>query len=223
MVFSDLILFSLVLFSSGSPFHDQDIGPDQRSLNPIQEIKMNGTVDENGRLCVEKVMLIEYTEYTEMMTCVHKTKEMCHTTYVTEFEPHQEQKCDEKFEKTCTIYYEKVAVNEEVEVCKTYFCPDCTKEGPEECQTVYDTVCETKKKSHDVTEDVVNCETLEEENCENIEGPGYRTEQKCDTWPVEKCTVEKVSVTKTTPQTSCREESRTLCAPKGCAEKQVCS
>ena len=72
-------------------------------------------------------------------------------------------------------------------------------------------------------EDVVNCETLEEENCENIEGPGYRTEQKCDTWPVEKCTVEKVSVTKTTPQTSCREESRTLCAPKGCAEKQVCS
>ena len=26
---------------------------------------------------------------------------------------------------------------------------------------------------------------------------------------------------KTTPETACREEPRTLCAPRGCAEKQV--
>ena len=208
MVFLDLILLCLFSLSSGSPFHDPDIGPDKRFLNPIQEIKMNGTVDENDRLCVKKVMLTEHTEYTEMMTCVHKTKEMCHTTYVTEFEPHQEQKCDEKFEKTCTIYYENVAVNEEVEVCKTYLCPDCSQEGPEECQTVYDTVCETKRKVHNVLDDVVNCNTVQEEKCEQVfDGeqlsflnlikysmcPGLLTKEKCDTWPVEKCTVEQVS------------------------------
>ena len=230
MVFKVLILFSFSSsLSSGSPFHDLDIGPDYQGdfygkiLNPIDEIKMNGTVDENGRICVKKVMLAEYTEYTEVMTCVHKTKEMCHITYVTEFEPHQEQKCDEKFEKRCTIFYENVAINEDVEVCKTHFCPDCTKEGPEECETVYDTVCETKRKSHDVIEDVVNCETVAEKNCKNVQDTEFLPEEKCDTWPVKKCSVEKISVTKTVPETSCREESRILCAPRGCAEKQVCS
>ena len=194
---------------------------DDRAL-VIHDIKNYGTVDENGRACIQKVMLTEYTDYTEVMTCVHKTEQRCHTSYVTDFEPHQEQKCDEKFEKTCSIYYENVAVNEEVEVCKTYLCPDCTREGPEECEIVYDTVCETKRKVHNVIDDVVNCKTVEEKKCEDVQGPGFLTEQKCDTWPVEKCTVEKVSVNKTTPDTSCREESRTLCAPQGCAEKQVC-
>ena len=44
-----------------------------------------------------------------------------------------------------------------LQVCKTYLCPDCTREGPEECQTVYDTVCETKRKVHEVEDDVVEC------------------------------------------------------------------
>ena len=81
------------------------------------------------------------------------------------------------------------------------------------------------RKVHNVNDEVVNCITVEEKKYEDVQGPVFLTltEQKCDSWPVEKCTVEKVSVTKTTPQTSCREESRTLCAPKGCAEKQVCS
>ena len=53
-------------------------------------------------------------------------------------------------------------------MCKTYLCPDCSREGPEECQTVYDTVCETKRKVHEVEDDVVNCETVVEEKCENV-------------------------------------------------------
>ena len=126
------------------------------------------TVDSNGLKCIKKLMQIEYTDYTEVMTCVHKTEDRCHTSYVTDFEAHQEQKCDEKFEKTCTIYYENVAVNEEVEVCKTYLCPDCTKEGPKECETVYDTVCETKRKVHNVLDDVVSCNTVQEEKCEEV-------------------------------------------------------
>ena len=153
---------------------------DDRAL-VIHDIKNNGTVDENGRTCIQKVMMTEYTDYTDVMTCVHKTEERCHTSYVTDFEPHQEQKCDEKFEKTCSIYYENVAVNEEVEVCKTYLCPECTRQGPDECQTVYDTVCETKRKVHNVIDDVVNCKTVEEKKCEDVQGPGFLTEEKCDT------------------------------------------
>ena len=140
---------------------------DDRAL-VIHDIKNNGTLDENGRICIQKVMMTEYTDYTDVMTCVHKTEERCHTSYVTDFEPHQEQKCGEKFEKTCTIYYENVAVNEEVEVCKTYLCPDCTRKGPKECETVYDTVCETKRKVHNVLDDVVSCNTVQEEKCEEV-------------------------------------------------------
>ena len=87
----------------------------------LDTLKKNGTLTEQGKdglTCIKKMMTIEYTDYTEAMTCVHKTKERCHDTFVTQFEPHQEQVCDEKFEKTCTIYYENVAVNEEVEVRK---------------------------------------------------------------------------------------------------------
>ena len=50
---------------------------------------------------------------------------------------------------------------------------------------------------------------------------GFQTKRECDSWPVEQCSVEKVKVTKTTPDTSCSEQARELCAPKGCAEKQV--
>ena len=127
------------------------------------------TVDPNtGRKCIKKMMLTEYTDYTDVMTCVHKSEKRCHTTYVTDFKGHQEQKCDEKFEKRCSIYYENVAQNDEVEVCKTSLCQDCTRQGPEECETVYDTVCETIRKVHDVEDDVVNCETVEEEKCEDV-------------------------------------------------------
>ena len=203
------------------PYKLNEVNNKALATDVFDQFPNDVTVDPNtGRKCIKKVMMTEYTDYTDVMTCVHKTEERCHTSYVTDFEPHQEQKCDEKFEKTCTIYYENVAVNEEVEVCKTYLCPDCTREGPKECETVYDTVCETKRKVHNVIDDVVNCKTVEEEKCEDVR-VGFLIEQKCDTWPVEKCTVEKVSVTKTTPDTSCREESRTLCAPRGCAEKQV--
>ena len=129
----------------------------------------NVTVDgATGRKCIKKVMLTEYTDYTDVMTCVHKSEKRCHTTYVTDFKGHQEQKCDEKFEKRCTIYYENVAQNDEVEVCKTSLCQDCSRKGPKECETVYDTVCETIRKVHDVEDDVVNCETVEEEKCEDV-------------------------------------------------------
>ena len=40
-----------------------------------------------------------------------------------------------------------------------------------------------------------------------------------DRWPVQKCQTDQRNVTKYSPETSCREVSRQLCAPAGCAEK----
>ena len=40
----------------------------------------------------------------------------CHTSYVTKYEPHQEEDCEEKFKKTCYIEYEQKAYTEKVQV-----------------------------------------------------------------------------------------------------------
>ena len=80
----------------------------------------------------------------------------------------QEQECDEKYKKICTIAFEDVANDEEVEVCRANFEKDCDTPGPEECQTVYETECTTYQKVHDVEDDVANCVTVYEEKCEDV-------------------------------------------------------
>ena len=116
----------------------------------------------DGLECVKKMMMTEYTEYEETLTCVHKVVERCHESYVTDFEPTQQRECDQKFEKRCSIYYEDVAVPDVVEVCKTDIAYNCDQEGPEECDIIYDTVCETTRTVHTVEDDVANCKVVQE-------------------------------------------------------------
>ena len=178
MRFSAFVICALLSFSLASPRPDPKVDPGFRLVKVWDDDKIatrqdgvtqKTIVDKYGRTCTEKLLLTEYTDYTEEITCVTTSKKRCHNTYVTHFEPHQEQQCDEKFVKRCTIHYEDVAQNDEVEVCKTSICPDCSEEGEEECTTVYDTVCETKRNAHNVTDDVVNCETVYEEgNCIDV-------------------------------------------------------
>ena len=131
----------------------------------INELAVQGKPDGSGRICHKKVMMVEETRYDEVMTCDHSYKERCHTSYVTSFQPHQEEDCDEKFRKVCTISYEQKAIKETVEECRTQYVPDCSNDGPTECRTIYETVCTTSQKVHEVTDDVVKCETVQEEKC----------------------------------------------------------
>ena len=50
---------------------------------------------------------------------------------------------------------------------------------------------------------------------------GQTTEQKCEQWPRQKCTKEQKVVTKYSPETSCDQVFRELCAPKKCKESAV--
>ncbi|QQP50682.1 Uncharacterized protein FKW44_011782 [Caligus rogercresseyi] len=140
------------------------------------------------------------TEYDDHIECHHSYSERCHTTYTTDFEPQQEEECEENFKKDCFIEYKKVAVDET---------------GPEECKTVYESECETRYHEHDVEDDVVNCETIQEEKCEDVT-QGYTTEQKCTKWPKQVCTSEKKNVKKYSPETECKKVPRQLCGPSGC-------
>merc|ERR1712226_1544121 len=149
----------------------------------------------DGKRCIDKVEMIEETEYDDVVQCDHSYDRRCHTTYVTQYESQQEEECEENFRKNCFIEYEQIAFNETAEICRTPLVKDCDVQGPEICRTEYESECWTKQEVHDVEDDVVECTTEVEEKCED-ETSGY------------------------TPNTGCTKEPRELCAPAGCGFKQ---
>merc|ERR1712212_67770 len=169
----------------------------------------------DGKRCIDKVEMVEETEYDDVVQCDHSYDRRCHTTYVTNYESQQEEDCEENFGKNCFIEYEQIAFNESAQICRTPLVKDCDIEGPEICRTEYESECWTKQEVHDVEDDVVSCTTEVEEKCED-ETSGYTTNTKCSKWPKEVCSVEKKPVKKYTPITGCTKEPRELCAPAGC-------
>jgi len=170
---------------------------------------------DDGKRCIDKVEMVEETEYDEVVQCDHSYDRRCHTTYVTNYESTQEEECEENFRKNCFIDYEKIAFNETVQVCRTPLVKDCDIQGDEVCRTEYESECWTKQEEHDVEDDVVTCKTVQDEKCED-QSEGYTSFTKCSKWPREVCEVEKKSVKKYTPITGCTKEPREICAPSGC-------
>jgi len=173
----------------------------------------------DGRKCIDKVEMVEETEYDDVVQCDHSYDKRCHTSYVTNYDAQQEEECEENFRKSCFIEYEKIAFNETVQICRTPLVKDCNIQGPEICRTEYESECWTKQEQHDVTDDVVSCRTEVEEKCEDNTS-GYTTSTKCSKWPKEVCQVSKKQVKKYTPITGCTKEPRELCAPAGCGFSQ---
>jgi len=184
-------------------------------LSPSEIDFSQATEEKDGRICIQKVMMTEETKYDEVLTCDHSYDNRCHTSYVTKYEPHQEEECEEKFKKECYIEYEKKAYSETVNVCKASLVKDCDVEGEEECRTFHQSECWTQQKVHQVEDDIATCNTINEEKCEEVT-VGYTTQKKCDTWPREVCNLEKKQVKKYTPETVCEKVPQKMCAPKGC-------
>ena len=44
-------------------------------------------------------MMVEETEYDEVVTCDHSYDQRCHTSYVTSYVSQQQEECDENFRK----------------------------------------------------------------------------------------------------------------------------
>ena len=172
-----------------------------------------GSIAAAGERCIDKVVMVQETEYDDVVTCKHSYSEKCHTTYTTDFEPQQEEECEENYIKNCFIEYKKVASKEQVEFCHTPLV--CEGEGPVECKTVYESQCQTRYHEHDVEEDKVECETIQEEKCEDVT-QGYTTEKKCTKWPKQVCSSNTEQVKKYSPETECKKVPRQLCGPSGC-------
>jgi len=190
----------------------------QKALDILDQIR-DQEPDEEGRKCVKKIMMREETVYDEVMTCHHSYDERCHDSYITTYEPHQEEECDEKFRKVCTIWYEEKAISELVEECTTPVVSECEEsERKEDCRTVYDTICDTRQVGYEVEEDFPNCTTVNMEKCEDVT-IGLKTERRCEVWPTQRCSVDTKKVQHSSPNTQCRKEPRTLCSPGDCPHK----
>ena len=154
--------------------------------------------------------MVEETEYDDIITCKHSYSEKCHTTYITDFEPQQEEACEENFVKKCFIEYKPIASTEKVTFCHT---PLKLEEGGEDvCKTLYESQCTTRYHEHDVKDDIANCETIQEEKCEDVT-QGYTTEQKCTKWPRVQCSTSSSNVKKYSPETKCETVPIKVCGP----------
>merc|ERR1739845_29433 len=183
----------------------------QRGRGGGDEVALDiGSIAAAGERCIDKVVMVEETEYDDVVTCKHSYSEKCHTTYTTDFEPQQEEDCEENFVKSCFIEYRKVASEDTVTFCHTPI--EIQGDGPETCETVYESQCETRYQEHDVSDDVVECETIQDEKCEDVT-QGYTTEQKCTKWPRVVCEKDTKNVKKYRPETECKKVPREVCGP----------
>ena len=68
---------------------DNIIDVDAKALDVQDDLIANGVLQDDGRVCFQKVSMTEETKYEEMMVCDHKSEERCHDTYITVYVPHQ--------------------------------------------------------------------------------------------------------------------------------------
>eukprot|EP00095_Tigriopus_kingsejongensis_P001186 maker-scaffold511_size151351-snap-gene-0.23 protein:Tk01186 transcript:maker-scaffold511_size151351-snap-gene-0.23-mRNA-1 annotation:"spt transcription factor family member" len=231
--------------------HDHDHHDHAHAAHPVQaaaparasrqgqgdEVALDiGSIAAAGERCIDKVVMVEETEYDEEIECHHSYSERCHTTTPPTLSPTGGE-CEENFKKSCFIEYRKVL--EDPSPSATLPSSARARDPRNEDRLR----CETRYHEHEVEDDVVECETIQEEKCEDVT-QGYTTEQKCTKWPKQvpeetcnlepqrsckhvtklKCTKwpkqvcknEKKTVKKYTPETECKKVGRELCGPSGC-------
>lgn len=102
-----------------------------------------------------------------ILECTHKNVEKCHYTYITLFNPAQQEECEENFEKSCQITFRQEASSETVKKCYRPQQKVCNGQGPEQCKTVYESSCTTKyvEKSPGKFVGDTSCQKLPVEIC----------------------------------------------------------
>ena len=120
-------------------------GSRQRGNGAEDDVSLDiGAIAAAGERCIDKVVMVEETEYDDVITCKHSYSEKCHTTYTTDYQPQQEEKCEENFKKNCFIEFKDRASEEQVKFCYTPLIKNCDVPGPEECTIEYTSACTTR-------------------------------------------------------------------------------
>ena len=186
---------------------------------------------DTGLCCVEKEETVQTLQKDPILECTHKNTEQCHYTYVTKFQPSQEEVCEETFEKSCQITFKQQAFNETVNKCYRPIEKVCNGQGPEECRTVYESSCTTKYVEKQPGKFVgdTSCEKLPVEICgagctyeEGAEECHEKTtasvvdvpEEVCDLNPQKICKFKNKLVPRLTPKHECTIVPKETCILK---------
>uniref|UniRef100_A0A0K2UHS3 Uncharacterized protein n=1 Tax=Lepeophtheirus salmonis TaxID=72036 RepID=A0A0K2UHS3_LEPSM len=213
-----------------NPFNSEEYSVEAlKGKTFINPDKIPGTRRPDGTYCLKKVVEIEETEFDRGMDCHHTFQRKCHLTYITDYSSSSEEKCDTDFKKNCHITFKPVPHNEKIKICHTPLIRQCNDQtqGPEVCTTEYENYCETKYKVYELDQDEPKCQMVEEVRCLNVTvelfqidssktSPPFALREKCEKWPVQKCELNKKTVTKVHPETSCKKIPKEICAPSNC-------
>jgi len=185
--------------------------------------------DKDKEVCVQKVMQVPHTVWEDKVVCHHKFSEKCHTTFMTDYVPTQEQKCHTSYNKRCRISYKPSVSTEKIEVCRDSLEKQCSNDtvGETVCRVVYQTQCNTRYNEMTMEEDQPVCEMVTQTKCNPTTTqssvdesliPNFVQEEKeeCVEWPVKQCKLEKKTVKKVKPETWCEKMSQNVCAPSNC-------
>jgi len=219
------------------PIYDTEFIEDE-TVN--ENVLVKDVATDNGVKCVKKVMQVEEIVHDNIIKCSHSFAEKCHNTFITDYAPSQEEKCSTSFDKNCKITYQPMAFDEKVEICDEPLKKVCNDSitGEEVCRTEYETSCETRYKNHTVEQDEPVCKMVMEKKCDGVVADNQdqanngrrrrsiariengeefiRQAENCEEWPVQKCTLEKKTVTKSNPETSCQKHPKEVCTTSNC-------
>jgi len=192
-----------------------------KQVRSEDQVDFNSVLEAGGeKKCVEKVVLEQETEWTEEFQCHHRYRQHCYTSYVTAFNPIQEEECNDNYKKNCFIEYGIDAINQTVKICKRPLVKDCSVRAEEEvCRTHYETECWTKTVRNQVDDDVPECLPVVDQKCVEVT-EGYTTNQQCSDVTRLKCSIKKQVSWKYSPVTECRPSPVEICGPADCGVRQ---
>jgi len=145
----------------------------------------------------------------------------------------QEQICDEEEEvecglchtmyiKECTIRMDKTNKPINIKTCFTVQGDNNCKEGyTRTCRTLYSAECGTKWQYKEIEEDRPVCGVQMVGKCKGISKEGTNSSRGCVEIPVMRCQIEKRTVRKRMPRTSCTRIPRQFCRKTKCKPKKT--
>jgi len=157
------------------------------------------------------------------------TEEGCREVEVEETRVCQEREveecgvCTTLHVRECTIQMEVAWVPIRVKRCVDgQQSAGCTRGGRQLCRTHYRTSCGTRMEYHDMEEDYPKCRRervntcTEEEQQEEQEKEEKEGKERCREVEAMRCSIEKRTVRKAKPVSSCRRVPFNMCAKKKC-------
>ena len=191
----------------------------------------NAIPGPDGSWCITKTKYVDHMVRDQLKECWHQNVSQCHDTYVTEFLPSQEQKCEETFWKSCKIDFKEAPYNYTMKQCHTPLVKECDppsynapslQEAKIVCKTWFESECNiTIVETSPTKDDIPNtwCSKVPRkicapDNCRMVPGP-----EQCNQKMMVSTIEQPSEVCDLQPQTHCRLITRLV---PHLIQKEVC-